>query len=218
MKHPQYILAFDKEAFGRDVATSDGFIRMEFGAFIERAQKALFVGRRHELETNERFGQLLPYIMVRQQGKTFVYRRTKMVGEQRLAGMASVGIGGHVDLVDVCANHDSVIDFMATLAVAVGRELFEELIFVEADGKEWDVQKFRAAGIHPTPKFLGVINDMSNEVGRVHYGAVFTLEVPTEYTVKCKEAELETVGFVDNFDGYELESWSAILRREVLEK
>ncbi len=217
MKHPQYILAFDKEAFGKDIATSDGFVPMSLGSFVERAQRSLFVGRRHELETNERFGQFLPYIMLRQRGRTFVYNRTKLVGEERLAGLSSVGIGGHVDLADVCESK-SIIDFMGTMAVAVSRELTEEILFVDDMGHQWTVARLRAEGVHFVPQFIGIINDQSNEVGRVHYGAVFVLEVPPEYKPICAEPELETVGMMDVFDERKFESWSEILRREVLEK
>jgi predicted NUDIX family phosphoesterase len=217
MKHPQYILAFDKTAFGRDVLVHNGFFPMTFEGFIERANKSLFIGRRHELETDESFGQLLPYILLCQQGRAFTYNRTKLVGEERLAGLASIGVGGHVDLDDVMADK-SVINILATLAVAISRELGEEILFVDTKGDQWTLQRLRAEGISLIPQFIGVINDQENEVGRVHYGAVFVIEVPTEYEPICAEAELQTVGMIGTFDGRKLEPWSEILRRDFLEK
>ena len=133
MKHPQHILAFEKATFG--IEPLSGFIQMPPKAFFESAGKSLFIGRRAELETDERFGQALPYVVMYQRPtefqtspRVFTYQRTTKVGEERLAGALSVGGGGHVDIADVALN-GSVIDVVLTFARAIARELNEEFSF-----------------------------------------------------------------------------------------
>lgn len=210
MKHPHYIVAILKEAFG---PLEPGINPMLFGTFFERAQKSLFIGRRHELEENENFGQMLPYVVLKQGDKVFAYQRTKKVGEQRLAGMSSVGIGGHIDLIDVFFQVDSIIDIMATLARALTRELAEEIGFKTHDGETTALKELRDGGINLTPEFRGIINDTSDPVGRVHYGVLFTMEIPPEFEPYCLEEELTGRGLIDisALQTEVLENWSNLV-------
>ncbi len=72
---------------------------------------------------NPYYRQVLPYVVARQKQPDgsyvyYRYRRTKGVGESRLAGNGSIGYGGHVDLADI-VHHNSVIDLPETLALAM---------------------------------------------------------------------------------------------------
>lgn len=199
----QHILACDKKAFG--VEGLEGFITMSPKTFFESVGKSLFIGRRHELETDERFGQALPYVVLYQRVgsgdtagvKVFVYQRTSKVGEQRLAGNLSVGTGGHVDIADL-RHKDSIVDVVATFATAISRELNEEIGFSTFDGEKLTFDQLRSnlgcSGYVVFPRFIGMINDQSDAVGRVHYGFVFALEVPAAFEPYCLEEELSTVG------------------------
>lgn len=209
MKHPQHILAFDKSAFGE---LAEGITPIDLREFAICAERSLFIGRRHELEMNPSMGQALPYIVLRQAGKVFAYRRTKLVGEERLAGNTSIGIGGHVDLADIRLRDVSVINIVATFAAAITRELDEELAFIDAAGEWCDytglVKKVGPHGM--APKMLGIINDTSNEVGTVHYGILLALDIPDSFTVDTREAELESIGFVDPSELENPESWTSL--------
>lgn len=230
MKHRQHILAVDKAAFGIEPLT--GWIDMNSKDMFEAIGKSLFIGRRHELETDERFGQILPYVVLWQRTpigpKVFVYQRMKTVGEERLAGALSVGIGGHIDLADVALTDGSVIDVVATLAGALSREMNEEIGFrVSTDAERTCTFDELRKTIHhergevsPFPKFKGLINDRSNEVGRVHYGFVFAMEIPAGFEPYTLEEELSTVGLVDvhlaasKGEG-SMENWSNIVLANV---
>jgi predicted NUDIX family phosphoesterase len=229
MKHGQHIVAFDKHAFGYndDFRTEDpnpvaeGFNHLSSKDFWERVTRSFFIGRRHELEQDERFAQFLPYVVLWRKGENetkdvFVYQRTKKVGEERLAGNSSIGMGGHVDLRDVAYNPDSVVDVLMTAALAISRELNEELVFTTPTGVDVDFDHMRSHHVI-FPKFAGYINDMSNEVGRVHGGCVFTLEVPAGYEAACKEEELVTVGFTPlaAVNVQNMESWSLIVLENI---
>jgi predicted NUDIX family phosphoesterase len=195
MKHPQHILAFYKEAFGLVLG---GVSPMTLPDFLERAHASLMVGRRHELELNEAFGQVLPYTVLYNDGGVFTYQRTSKVGEQRLAGNYSVGIGGHIDASDVAFAKPSVIHVVETFAGAMRRELDEELVFSYNDEEQFAFSELDPVQrVSMAPKFIGIINDTSNEVGRVHYGLLFTMRVPNMIGVRCREDELATIGFLD---------------------
>jgi predicted NUDIX family phosphoesterase len=205
IKHAGHILAFDKERFG--MGQIGPLVNMRPKSFFEAAYASLFIGRRHELENDERFGQFLPYVLLRridQDGlvSLFEYQRTSKVGEDRLGGKKSIGVGGHVDLIDVRIDDNSVIDVVSTTAHAIAREMNEEILFTHTnefgtvdltfDEVRMGKDGFEFERNSLVPVFHGVINDMSDPVGRVHYGCVFTIDVPSEFTPKCREAELKT--------------------------
>jgi predicted NUDIX family phosphoesterase len=220
IRHPQHILAFDKKYFG--IEGLEGFIHITPKQFFERASQSLFIGRREELEKDERFGQALPYVVMYQKGADdraalFAYQRTKQVGEQRLAGAISVGVGGHMDLADIRMSDNSVVDLVSTFAVAVSRELNEEILFDSGVGRiTFDDMRKRAT--HSVfPKVAGMIVDNSNEVGRVHYGVILAMEIPEGFTPVCAEPELTTIGmaFVDSLPVDQMENWSKIVLKNV---
>lgn len=216
MKHGEHIVAFDKARFGLGWdGLSEGFNRMSQADFLRRAENSICISRRAELEKDEAYGQLLPYIVLykRVQGalKVFAYQRGKGIGESRLAGNYSIGIGGHVDLADVVHNN-SVILVSNTVSKSINREVDEEI--------EWEVDHINSLdafsikmlyGIEPV--FHGIINDTSDPVGRVHYGALYSMEIPWNATPVCRERELVTVGLVgpDELESLQLENWSRIV-------
>jgi predicted NUDIX family phosphoesterase len=223
MKHPQHIVAFDKKAFG--VSGLGSLVRITPKSFFEAAYRSLFIGRRHELETDERFGQFLPYVVLRNRAadgldRFFEYQRTSKVGEGRLGGKKSIGVGGHVDLIDVKYDSNSIIDVVATTAFAVAREMDEEIRFMRHDNVEFGFDELRNGSWEKEqkpekllPKFELVINDQSDAVGRVHYGVVMTIDVPDGFTPFCKEPELNTIGWrtAEEIKADDLENWSRLL-------
>ncbi|OQY49511.1 MAG: phosphoesterase [Desulfobacteraceae bacterium 4572_89] len=112
---------------------------------------------RKDAETDPGYKQIIPYILLQTEdgGKTAVYRRNG--NEKRLHDLWSAGIGGHINPGDEKNPEDS---FETILVQGMNRELDEEMISHPGTG---------------SLDFLGVINDESNEVGRVHLGAVFRL-------------------------------------------
>lgn len=129
---------------------------------------------RDQAETDPEFKQLIPYCVFRYKNTLFHYRRGKGVGESRLAGLLSIGLGGHINPSDAGSLQET--SYRAGLA----RELAEEIASM--------------APSHSRP--LGLVNDDSNDVGRVHLGIVhlFELEAPL---LQLREPELESLGFID---------------------
>ncbi|MBQ2896412.1 MAG: hypothetical protein IJE26_06855 [Oscillospiraceae bacterium] len=132
-------------------------------------EKGLFTGREQELytlveekhsfmprpeaEQDPGHKQIIPYIILTRGDEVFATRRTNRGGEQRLHGLIALGLGGHINIDD----DDRPGIFQRGLL----RELSEEA-------------EFDAVG-ELTPQ--GVINDDTTEVGKVHLGFLFTLEV-----------------------------------------
>jgi predicted NUDIX family phosphoesterase len=100
--------------------------------------------------------QPIPYVLVRHGTRLACYRRQGT--EQRLHGLRSVGVGGHVEVEDAA---NSLLD---TLLSAARRELREE--FLDLTGA-------------PPLHVLGIINEDLTPVGRVHLGVAMLAEIDT---------------------------------------
>lgn len=122
-------------------------------------------------EDDPGYRQIIPYVVLLQDGRIFATRRLNKGGEARLHGKISVGIGGHINPVDET-------DREQVLLRGLRRELEEE-VSIEALGEL-------------VPR--GVINDDTNSVGSVHLGLCFTMEVRGEVSVR--ETEKLTGGWM----------------------
>jgi predicted NUDIX family phosphoesterase len=126
---------------------------------------------RSEVETDWRFKQLIPYVVLRCGDDLFHYRRGTAGTETRLTALRSVGIGGHISEADAAGGDDPYRTGML-------REVAEEVEI----GCGW------------RETFLGFINDDRTPVGQVHVGVVhvFDLDAPA---ARPREAALADAGF-----------------------
>ncbi len=110
---------------------------------------------RSEAELDLRYKQLIPYVMVTSGNTILRYRRGKRGQENRLHGKLSVGIGGHISDEDVTYSGDRYTNGMR-------RELSEEI----------GLDTFRDT-------VVAALNDDSDAVGKVHFGIVHVVTVPS---------------------------------------
>lgn len=115
-------------------------------------------------EQDESMKQIIPYIVFKHKGRYFVYKRLEKSEEERLAAKHSMGIGGHINPIDV--NSKDI------LSEGMKRE-FEEEVEYPYDYK---------------PKIIGFINDDKDSVGRVHFGVVFLIDGLNE-KIEVKEKD-----------------------------
>ena len=108
---------------------------------------------RHEVEEDPSFKQIIPYCILHCSGQVFRYTRGKRMGEKRLHALESIGVGGHISLADDRPLLGGTAD---TYQEAMHRELEEEVV-IESAYEE---------------KCVGLINEDSTPVGRVHLGLV----------------------------------------------
>jgi len=145
---------------------------------------------RGEAESNPDYKQIIPYCIMLCRGQVFRYTRGKGGSEARLHALYSVGIGGHISLDDESMFED-------TYEAALERELAEE---VRIDTPY-------------TSSIAGVLNDDSNDVGKVHFGVVHLYRLD-EPMVERRESVVARAGFVPVADlGTELdryETWSQL--------
>ena len=148
---------------------------------------------RGPLEEDPSRKQLIPYIVLGDARRVFVTRRTRAQTEARLHDKMSLGVGGHLEPTDGDAS-----DLIHAGAV---RELLEELVLPE------DL----AAHL----LYRGVINDDTSDVGSVHLGVVYSLEIPDTTNVSVREVDKMLGSWMthDEIGAYapRLESWSTML-------
>ncbi len=148
---------------------------------------------RAQAETNPNFKQIIPYVVVTDGKSILHYVRGKKAGEQRLVAKGSIGIGGHINDED----HTLFAFGLQAFQEAVKREVCEELtIQGPFDAKP-----------------VGLINDDSTEVGRVHFGVVHVLFRAPE-NVKKNEQVITQVEFIPIAElkkrREQMESWSQL--------
>ena len=147
---------------------------------------------RSEAETNLNYKQLIPYVLIICNNKILRYQRGKGGGGNRLHGLYSIGVGGHIDDTD----HNMFSTDAAGYQEGMMREVQEEVdVKVESES------------------MVAVINDDSTEVGKVHFGIVHIMHVSNEDVVGNRSG-IKAPEFVDilaiqeNPDNYE--SWSQL--------
>ncbi len=143
---------------------------------------------RSEMETNPTYKQIIPYLIFSYQNKYFLMQRKGSASEQRLKNKFSLGIGGHIREEDI---KDS--DMMSWAA----REFDEEIAFQGT------------YSIHP----LGIINDESNDVGKVHTGFVFLLKGNSDMIQirsELKQGHLFTLEECNEYYN-NMESWTQLV-------
>ncbi len=143
-------------------------------------------------ENSPEYKQLIAYAIFRHEGKILAYARTSKGGEARLHNKLSLGIGGHINPID------GIAQSIDTYLTGVEREIREEVRF------EGNVEQ----------QIFAIINDDSNEVGRVHLGVVHLFELTSPNIVPNEDALADMQFYsLEELSGdlYErLESWSAI--------
>lgn len=146
--------------------------------------------KRKDAETNPAFKQLIPYALLHCGNDVFVYRRGKLLAEKRLLGNYSLGIGGHISVTDPGL-------FGTKYEDGLKREIHEEVV-IESPY---------------TQRIVALINDDSNEVGKVHFGIVHALALEKPL-VKPREKSINETQFLDigkiqkDIEGFE--NWSKI--------
>lgn len=119
---------------------------------------------RPEAEMDPSHKQIIPYVVLCRGDEVFATRRLKKGGEARLHGLISLGVGGHI-------NPEADGDGSDVLFRGMNREIDEE-VDITTKGEL-------------IPR--GMINDDGNEVGRVHLGLFFTMEVSGQVSVRETE-------------------------------
>jgi predicted NUDIX family phosphoesterase len=126
---------------------------------------------RSQVETDPSFKQLILYVVLRCGDQVFHYTRGQRGTEARLRALRSIGVGGHISQDDSTLFGDPYREGML-------REVAEE-VYLESEYSE---------------RCVGLINDHSNAVGKVHLGIVHVFDL-REPRARRREQALTQAGF-----------------------
>jgi predicted NUDIX family phosphoesterase len=138
------------------------------------------------MERDPSYKQVIPYLVLRDGDGWFLMRRTRGGGDERLHDLWSIGVGGHLNPGD------------GGLDRGLLREWQEELV----------------ADFVPEFRPLGLLNDDTTDVGRVHLGVVYVADAGGQ-DVAIRETDKLSGEFVPTsvvaaVSG-QLETWSSIV-------
>jgi len=166
----------------------------EYLVKIWSGQNAFFMDR-VEAESNPKYKQIIPYVIMSNNKSILSYVRGTRGGEARLVEKISIGFGGHINPID--EETSSQKDMKEIYYNALFREIYEE---VEVNAKFGD-------------QIVGLINDDSNAVGQVHIGIVHHWSLENQ-KVKSREQDITKLKFqsikkMTELEG-KMETWSQI--------
>ncbi|MCP3871679.1 MAG: phosphoesterase [Desulfobacteraceae bacterium] len=194
MDNIETVLCIKRELLPESWVQQKSIIPMALDSFIKNCSAAGFAFvNRPDAEKNPAYQQIIPYIILQTRDfeNTAIYNRQG--SEKRLHDLWSIGIGGHINPIDMETINDS---FYQILISGMNRELDEEL----------DQMPNNAL-----PEFIGVINEDITDVGKVHLGAVFRIltNTPEKFS---PGSELYQFGWkkTKNLEQLNLELWSKL--------
>ena len=154
--------------------------------FLEAVERHGRFEPRAAMEDDPTFKQVIPYLVLRDGPRWFLMRRTRAGGDVRLHDRWSIGVGGHLNPGD------------GDLLGGLRREWAEELV----------------ADFVPEFRLIGLLNDDTTEVGRVHLGAVYVADAAGR-DVAIREIDKLTGRFATGVEvaavREDLETWSRLV-------
>lgn len=160
----------------------------DFSKYLTIIQTHQEFHSRSVMENDPSYKQIIPYLIFTYDNKYFLMQRQAKATEQRLKNKYSLGIGGHINKEDIC----------------------------QADIMQWGKREFNeevnyTGSLNIKP--IGILNDDSNDVGKVHIGFVFLLEGDSaDISVKSelKSGELYTLDECTKLKN-NMENWSQLI-------
>lgn len=187
--HDEQILVVKRSLLFKDNAAFNGLSTENTEEYLDIIKKNQEFLPRTLMEQSPEYKQIIPYLIFRHQDTYFAMQRKASASEQRLKNKFTLGIGGHVRQEDML-NSSSIFDL-------AHREFYEEVNYADTF----------------TITTLGLINDDSNEVGKVHIGLALLVEGNSNAITIRSELKQGTLISLDNcVSSYDrMESWSQII-------
>jgi len=132
-----------------------GFVSEDLDRYQSIIRERYVFKPRAEVEDDPSYQQIIPYVVFRHRDRYFVTHRLRASSERRLRKQYSLGVGGHINPSDLLSG-DPIAD-------GLKREWEEEVAY---DG-------------HFDAQLLGLLNEESAPVSKVHLGVVFLVEGDT---------------------------------------
>lgn len=171
-----------------ELGIGSGFTPFADLGMIERTiNESMMYTKRETAEQDERYKQIIPYLIFRHEQRYFIMQRKASAREQRLRNKVSLGIGGHIRKTDLSGS------------------------IAEWGLREFNEEVWYPGGLETT--FLGIINDDSNAVGRVHVGLAFLLNADSDQiSVRSELKKGSLMTLQEAYTHYEeMETWSQLV-------
>jgi predicted NUDIX family phosphoesterase len=150
-KHDELILVVPRESLFFNNDAWHGLKEVNFEQYLNIINEKKEFLPRSMMENDPNYKQIIPYLVYTHDDKYFLMQRKSDASEARLRNKLTLGIGGHIRQEDMSEN---------SLFAWALREFHEEVEY--------------AGNVSVKP--LGILNDDSNDVGKVHIGFVFLLQ------------------------------------------
>jgi predicted NUDIX family phosphoesterase len=168
MPAEERVLCFERKLLD-DLGLFQG-LSLEVGKYmaVVAARANVTYLNRRDAEQNKRYKQLIPYVIIVKKDRVLRYQRGLKGGENRLHGLRSIGIGGHI------SEEDNGLFSQSTLGYYEGmrREVKEEVNIDVGDETA-----------------VALINDDSTDVGSVHFGVVHVVKVTDDTIARPRKGK-----------------------------
>ncbi len=187
-KPDEQILVVKRTTLFSTVEAWHGMNREAFTPLFNVVEEQQEFHWRAAMELDPTYKQIIPYLVFKHADKYFLMQRQSKASEQRLKNKYSLGIGGHIRKEDL-TNSD--------LIGWARREFQEEVHYNDP----YEV----------TP--LGILNDDTDDVGKVHIGFVLLIEGQTDTISVKSELKSGKLYTLDECQAYypTMESWSQMV-------
>jgi predicted NUDIX family phosphoesterase len=186
----EQVMVVEREALA-SFLVERGLVQEETDQVLDIIVERHFFLDRPTAELSPQYKQIIPYVLIRHEQSYFLLQRTQKQTEARLHHKLSLGIGGHIN-----PDTPELLDGL--------RKELEEEVNVEGD---YDLS------------FIGILNDDTTDVGRVHLGAVYVLDA-FDTNVTVRETEKMTGRWVPREELAQhreaMETWSQIVYDAVI--
>jgi predicted NUDIX family phosphoesterase len=186
MNKNELIAVATKENIFKNIGYQNGFI--EYNANIIKNIIAYHSqSPRHLAELDYSHKQIVSYIIFMHNENLFLMERSKKSSEQKLKNKFSLGIGGHLNTTD----------------------LQKDILY-------WGMREFEEE-VHYTNTFkitpIGIINDDSNDVGKLHLGIVYIMAGTSDkISIKSELKSGQLISINNCLNHYDkLEPWSQLV-------
>ncbi len=186
--HYDELILVIKRALFKDIDTWHGLQAVDYAPYAELIHDHKEFLPRSQMEMDPVYKQIIPYLVFTHENKYFLMQRQAKATETRLQSKYSLGIGGHIRQEDIQGSD---------LTVWARREFDEEVTFKG----------------NYTIEPLGILNDDSNEVGKVHIGFVFLLHGDSADIQVQSELKSGTLLSLDECMNFydSMETWTQII-------
>ena len=174
-----------------------GFKKDNLDYYVELIKNNYQFKRREDVENDSSWQHIIPYIVFNCDEQFFIYKYLPKAGEQRLVDTYQIGVGGHINEIDVN-----------------GGDVLEEGMM-----REWN-EEVDYKGNILEKKLVGILHDESGSVEQVHLGLVYSF-VGDSPEISIKETEKMAGELINLKDiGKKIESnngvWIKVVYRDYL--